>query len=80
MVTQAAEHAKPGPRTMLYRVTEAMQILSISRSQLYEQLRAGRIRSVRQGRTRLIPESAIREYVQLLEHEALSEDSYGETA
>lgn len=64
------------PRKLLYRVTEAMQMLSLSRSQIYEQMRAGRLRSVKQGRSRLIPGSAIREYVNLL----LSEADYDETA
>jgi excisionase family DNA binding protein len=54
----------------LYRVTEAMAILSLSRSVIYEQIRAGRLRSVTQGRSRLIPASAIAEYVALLEYEA----------
>jgi excisionase family DNA binding protein len=54
----------------LYRVREAMAILSLSRSVLYEQLRSGRLRSVTQGRARLIPASAIAEYVALLESEA----------
>lgn len=54
----------------LYRVTEAMAILSLSRSVIYEQIRSGRLRSVTQGRRRLIPASAIAEYVALLEHEA----------
>lgn len=56
----------------LYRVTEAMARLSLSRSVIYEQLRSGRLRSVRVGRTRLIPASAIAEYVALLESEATS--------
>lgn len=55
---------------VLYRVAEAMQVLSISRSALYAQLRAGRLRSVKQGRVRLIPATAIAEYVSLLEREA----------
>jgi excisionase family DNA binding protein len=54
----------------LYKVTEAMIVLSISRSVIYEQIRSGRLRSVHQGRRRLIPASAIAEYVALLEHEA----------
>jgi excisionase family DNA binding protein len=54
----------------LYRVTDVMRILSLSRSVLYEQLRSGRLRSVHQGRSRLIPATAIAEYVALLEHEA----------
>ncbi len=54
----------------LYRVTDAMRLLSLSRSVIYEQIRAGRLRTVRQGRTRLIPASAIDDYISLLEQEA----------
>jgi excisionase family DNA binding protein len=54
----------------LYRVTEAMALLSLSRSVIYEQLRSGRLASVHVGRTRLIPADAITEYVALLTREA----------
>ena len=54
----------------LYRVVEVMALLSLSRSVLYEELRSGRLRSVHIGRTRLIPATAITEYVALLEREA----------
>lgn len=54
----------------LYRVTEAMALLSLGRSVIYEQLRCGRLRSVHVGRTRLIPSAAIAEYIALLEREA----------
>ncbi len=54
----------------LYRVTEAMALLSLKRSVIYELLRSGRLRSVREGRTRLIPAAAITDYVRLLELEA----------
>jgi len=79
MVTQVEPHANPGTRKLLYRVTEAAHLLSLSRSQLYELIRAGRLRSVKQGKTRLVPESAIREYVDLLISES-GEVRYGETA
>lgn len=55
---------------VLYRVTDAMRVLSMGRSAIYDQLRAGRLRSVKQGRVRLIPATAITEYVSLLEREA----------
>jgi excisionase family DNA binding protein len=55
---------------VLYRVPEAMALLSMSRCVIYEQIRSGRLRSVKQGRSRLIPETAIIEYVELLEREA----------
>jgi excisionase family DNA binding protein len=48
-----------------------MAILSLSRSAIYELIRSKRLRSVKQGRRRLIPDSAITEYVALLERESL---------
>lgn len=58
------------PAKQLYRVRDAMVVLSLGRSAIYEQIRSGRLRSVTQGRSRLIPASAIAEYVALLESEA----------
>ncbi|WP_243716860.1 helix-turn-helix domain-containing protein [Actinomadura sp. KC345] len=63
----AAETASPA---RLYRVSEAMELLSLSRSVIYELIRSGRLRSVREGRSRRIPGSAIAEYIALLESEA----------
>lgn len=60
----------PHAADRLYRVPDAMARLSLSRSVLYEQIRSGRLRSVSQGRTRLIPASAIAEYIALLMREA----------
>lgn len=60
-------------RKALYSVEEVTVLLSQSRSRLYELLRSGRLRSVHEGRTRLIPAAAIAEYVALLEQEAASE-------
>lgn len=57
------------PLKALYRVSEAMVLLSMSRTVIYEQIRAGRLRTVRQGRARRIPATAIAEYVALLEAE-----------
>jgi len=54
----------------LYRVTDAVRVLNLSRTAVFELLRSGRLRSVKQGRTRLIPASAIRDYITLLEREA----------
>lgn len=58
------------PGWRLYRIPEAMQLLSLSRSVIYEQIRAGRLRSVCQGRARLIPAAAIEDYVALLVRES----------
>ena len=57
-------------RPVLYRVTDATRVLRLSRSVVYELIRAGRLRTVKEGRARLIPASAIAEYVALLEREA----------
>ncbi len=54
----------------LYRVPDAMAMLSLGRSVIYEQIRAGRLKSVTQGRTRLIPAAAIADYIALLLREA----------
>ena len=54
----------------LYRIADAMVVLSLSRTVIYEQIRSGRLRSVTQGRSRLIPAKAIADYVRLLESEA----------
>ncbi|MEU7912096.1 MULTISPECIES: helix-turn-helix domain-containing protein [Microbispora] len=60
----------PSADRRLYRIPDAMRLLSLSRSVIYELIRSGRLRSVRQGRTRLIPASAIDDYIRLLEKEA----------
>ncbi|MBM0256489.1 helix-turn-helix domain-containing protein [Micromonospora sp. 4G55] len=62
--------ATDAPDRALYRITEAMRLLSLSRTVIYEQIRAGRLRTVQQGRTRLVPAAAITAYVDLLEEEA----------
>ena len=55
---------------VLYEIPEAMELLSLSRSVIFEQIRLGRLHSVKEGRARRIPASAIDEYVALLEREA----------
>ena len=60
----------PVPERHLYRIPEAMQLLSMSRSVIYEQIRSGRLRTVNQGRARLVPKVAITEYVNLLIRES----------
>ncbi|WP_328581421.1 helix-turn-helix domain-containing protein [Streptomyces sp. NBC_00370] len=61
---------QPGESLLLYRVEGAMEVLNLSRTVIYEQIRAGRLRTVHQGRACRIPASALREYVALLEREA----------
>ncbi|MEU9832722.1 helix-turn-helix domain-containing protein [Streptosporangium sp. NPDC048047] len=54
----------------LYRVKDAMTMLGLGKTVIFEQIRAGRLRSVKQGRARLISATAIRDYISLLEKEA----------
>jgi excisionase family DNA binding protein len=63
------DHSGRIARKLLYRIPEAMALLSMSRTVIYDQIRRGRLRSVKLGRTRLIPAAAIAEYVALLEQE-----------
>ncbi|MEU4091295.1 helix-turn-helix domain-containing protein [Streptomyces sp. NPDC026673] len=58
------------PRPALYRVPDAVKVLNLSRTVVYELIRTGRLRTVREGRARLIPASSISDYVALLEREA----------
>jgi excisionase family DNA binding protein len=55
---------------LLYKVPDVMHALNLSRSVVFELIRTGRLRSVKEGRARLIPASALRDFVALLEQEA----------
>lgn len=51
---------------VLLSVDEASQSLRLSRSMIYELIRSGRLRTVKQGRRRLVPVVALAEYVDAL--------------
>lgn len=68
MSTVDLERIPPTPA--LYRVSDAMKTLSMSKTVIYGLIRTGRLRTVKEGRARLIPASAIKEYLTLLEREA----------
>lgn len=53
----------------LFTIEEAMTMLRMGRTTIFDQLRNGRLRSVREGRARRIPAKAIAEYIALLERE-----------
>ncbi|KUL69620.1 MULTISPECIES: helix-turn-helix domain-containing protein [unclassified Streptomyces] len=55
---------------VLYRPEEAATALGIGRSLVYEEIRLGRLQTVRIGRRRLIPPEYIAQYVELLKSEA----------
>jgi excisionase family DNA binding protein len=75
MTVPAAAFESGEDLQLLYRISQVMRMLNMSRSVIFEQLRSGRLRSVRQGRARLIPASAITEYIALLEQEAAQENA-----
>jgi excisionase family DNA binding protein len=58
--------AATDPRTpdRLLSITEAAEALGIGRTATYSELEAGRLRSVKVGRRRLVPASAIAERIQ----------------
>ena len=67
MTTAVAPRA---PEPVLYKIPEVMAMLRMSRHVVYEQIRAGRLHIVKQGRATFVTASAIRAYVELLEREA----------
>ncbi|WP_283139739.1 helix-turn-helix domain-containing protein [Rhizohabitans arisaemae] len=54
----------------LYRVPEAVLLLGLSRSKVYELLKSRRLESVKEGGSRRIPASSIAAYVALLRSES----------
>jgi excisionase family DNA binding protein len=56
----------------LYTVPEAMDMLNLSRTVIYEQIRSGRLLTVTQGRRRLVPASSMTAYIDLLVTEAMA--------
>ena len=58
---------QPDVPALLYRVDEAAVALRLSRSVLYELIRTGQLRTVKAGRRRLVPVSALAEYVDPLD-------------
>ncbi|WP_432193750.1 helix-turn-helix domain-containing protein [Streptomyces sp. bgisy027] len=61
--------AAPAER-LLYRPEEAAAALGIGRSLVYEEIRLGRLQTVRIGRRRLVPPEYVVQYVELLKREA----------
>ena len=70
MTSATPEPSSPLDGVAMYRPLAAAHALSLSRSVIFDLMRTGRLRSVKQGRVRLVPAAAIREYVALLEREA----------
>jgi len=62
--------ARRPPEQVLYKIPEVMAMLRMSRHVVYEQIRRGRLRTVKEGRATFVTASAIRAYVELLERGA----------
>ena len=67
MTTATARHA---PDPVMYKIPEVMAMLRMSRHVVYEQIRRGRLRIVKEGRATFVTAAALRAYVELLEREA----------
>jgi excisionase family DNA binding protein len=65
-----AKTQSPTGSPITYEVTDAIRMLRLGKTVIYELIRSGRLRSVKQGRARRIPAAAIRDYIALLEEEA----------
>ena len=58
---------------VLLEVNEAAELLSMGRTAIYEEIRSGRLKSIKRGRSRLIPMKCIHEFVErLMSEEALA--------
>jgi excisionase family DNA binding protein len=57
---------------VMYRISDVVRLTRLSRSVIYEQIKAGRLRTVKQGTATLITAAALDDYVKLLEKEARS--------
>jgi excisionase family DNA binding protein len=55
---------------VMYRISDVVKMTRLSRSLIYEQIKAGRLLTVKQGRAVLITAAALDDYVKLLEKEA----------
>jgi excisionase family DNA binding protein len=60
----------PVPAALLYTVPEVMALLRLSKTQVFEEIRRGRIQSVKVGRARRVPAQCLTEFVALLIEEA----------
>lgn len=63
------EPAVPG-EPLLYKVSDAVRVLRMSRAFIYKQIKEGRLQTVKQGGGTFITAGALADYVTLLEREA----------
>ena len=58
---------------LLLNVEEASRLVGLGRSKFYTEVLSGRCESVKVGRRRLIPRTALDEFIELLREEARAE-------
>lgn len=58
-----AEAPVAGAPERLLSIDQAAELLGVGRTRVYAELASGRLRSVTAGRRRLVPSSAIRDFV-----------------
>jgi excisionase family DNA binding protein len=63
LLDELRSEAAPTDPERLLDVTEAAALLGVGRSRLYDELTAGRLKSVRVGRRRLVPASSIAGFI-----------------
>jgi excisionase family DNA binding protein len=68
----AAHMTATEPSPVMFRISTVVKLTGLSRSVIYEQIRAGRLPTVKQGTATLITAAALDDYVRLLEQEARS--------
>jgi len=56
----------PMPAPLLHTIPEVMLLLRLSRTQVFDEIRRGRIKSVKVGRARRIPAQSLTEFVAML--------------
>lgn len=69
-MTNATAEPTPVPTRALYTVAETVVLLNYSRATIFELIRAGRLETVSEGRSRRVPAEAIAAYIELLKKEA----------
>ncbi|MGH3502553.1 MAG: helix-turn-helix domain-containing protein [Nocardioidaceae bacterium] len=63
------------PELLLLTVEQVAERLNLSRTEIYAQMRRGRLKSVKEGRKRLVPPEYLDDYVDLLKAEANSDEA-----
>lgn len=58
------------PAPVIFRISTIVRLTGLSRSEIYKQIKAGRLRAAKQGSATLITVAALDDYVRLLEREA----------